>query len=307
MDFKDEIMYSYDNNNKTYMKIKVGKQIYTISGFSRAALRTCMMILETNTVFDMGYMDEQAFAYDNKLISHGHMDHCGSLHTDHSARKFANIMKNKLYVMPQQCIIPYKMIASAFSEMNCGKSGNNVKMINNLVDTVLISSETCDMIPLLHTGPYFVQAVEMDHGVKSFGYIVYMKSNRLKPEFVGLSGQEIKKKKEEFGKDSITYVHMEPMIAYTGDTTILGVLQNEALLSVPLLIMECTGFDMDDIKTTSEGKHIHFSDIIKYHEKFMNERIVLFHVSQKYKKYNDIKLFIEMAPKSLLDKLLFFL
>lgn len=307
MEFKEELKYSYTNNNKTLLKIKVGKQFYTITGYSRAALRTCIMILELNTAFDMGYADEQAFAYDNKLISHGHMDHCGSLHTDHSARKFANITKNKLYVMPQQCIVPFKMIASAFSEMNSGRPGKNVKMINELIDTVLISSENCEMIPLLCTGPYYVQSILMEHKVKSYGYIVYMKSNRLKPEFVGLSGQEIKKKKEELGKDNLTYVHMEPMIAYTGDTTIEGVLRYDIMLNVPLLIMECTGFDIDDMKTTEEGYHIHFNDIIKYHEKFMNEKIILFHFSQKYKVYEDIEPFIKIAPESLRDKLYFFL
>jgi ribonuclease Z len=274
MDFKNEIMYSYTNNNKTFMKIKVGKQIYTIMGYSRAALKTSIMILEINTVFDMGYMDEQAFAYDNKVVSHGHGDHIGSLPSDHCARRFAEINKDKLYVMPEQCIEPYKMIASAFSEMNSGRSGKNIKMISELVDTILISSEKCDMIPLLYTGPYYVQSVLMDHKVKSYGYIIYMKSNRLKPEFVGLTGIEIKKKKEELGKDNLTYVHMEPMVAYTGDTTIAGVLRNNTLLNVPLLIMECTGFDMDDRKTTREGYHIHFSELIENHEKFMNEKII---------------------------------
>jgi len=272
MDFKDDIIYSYNNNNKTYMKIKVGKQIYTISGFSRAALKTCIMILEINTVFDMGYMDEQAFAYDNKLISHGHMDHCGSLHTDHSARKFANIMKDKLYVMPVQCIIPYKMIASAFSEMNSGRSGKNVKMISELVDTILISSEKCDMIPLLFTGPYYVQSVLMEHKVKSYGYIIYMKSNRLKPEYIGLSGMEIKRLKETVG--SITYMHFTPLVAYTGDTSINGLHMNPELFTVPILIMECTGFSPEDHITTKKGGHIHWDEIIEIISLFKNDKII---------------------------------
>ena len=70
-------------NDDIKIKIKIGNQQYTIRGYSRAGLYTSILIDEFNVVFDMGYIHNKSHAYDNKLISHGHCDHIGALHTDH--------------------------------------------------------------------------------------------------------------------------------------------------------------------------------------------------------------------------------
>ena len=73
-----DIKYSTTNNGETYLKMLVGSQTYTIRGYSRAGLRTSILIDEINVVFDMGYANDRAFSFDNKLISHGHTDHIGN-------------------------------------------------------------------------------------------------------------------------------------------------------------------------------------------------------------------------------------
>jgi ribonuclease Z len=298
----NEIIYSYNNNNTTYCKIKVGQHTYTIEGYSRAGYMTSIGIKELNTLFDMGC--SKLYYYDNKLISHGHMDHIGALHTDHSSRRFFNIMNEKLYIMPTQCIIPFKVIAGAFSEMNSGKSlKNNI----NLLNTHIIESESCnEYIKLIGTS-YYVKAFEMDHKIKSFGYIIYLKSKKLKKEYIGMDGNMIKKIRMEIGVENLTDECYSPLVGYTGDTSIKGLLINREFLDVPLLIMECTGFSDEDITTTREGKHIHWNDIIENKEKFNNMKIILFHFSQKYKTYEDLMKYTGIMDSSFFDKLLFFL
>ena len=121
-----DIKYSTTNNGETYLKMLVGSQTYTIRGYSRAGLRTSILIDEINVVFDMGYANDRAFSFDNKLISHGHTDHIGALYTDYCARQLYNVNKPNLIIMPKQCIKPFTMISSAISEMNCGNQ-NYVK------------------------------------------------------------------------------------------------------------------------------------------------------------------------------------
>ena len=307
-----EIKYSYQNNGETFIKIKIGSQIYTLRGYSRAGLRTCILIDELNLVLDMGYSNDRAFSFDNKLISHGHNDHIGGLHADHSARKLFNIEKEKLIIMPKQCIKPFKIIASAISEMNCGKSGENIKIFDNLLLTNIIESESCteNMINLIGSSKmnseYWVKSINMDHKIKSFGYIVYRKSKKLKPEYTNLKGYEIMKLKQDIGEEQITYPVFTPLLAYTGDTSIQGVISNSELLTVPLLIMECTGFSPDDKSDCCEGKHIHFDEIIKNKDLFQNEKIILFHFSQQYRTLDDISTFISKVDKELEDKLIYF-
>ncbi len=265
-----EIKYSNNNNGETYLKLPVGSQTYTLRGYSRAGLRTSICIDELNVVFDMGYANERAFSFDNKLISHGHNDHIGSLHIDHCARKLNNIIKKKLFVMPKQCIKPFKIIASAVSEMNCGKLGENFKFFDSLTQTDLIESEFCESHYLNLIGSskleseYWIKSFQMDHKIKSYGYIVYRKSKKLKPEYSGLSGNEIMQLKKTIGEANLTHDVYTPLVGYTGDTTINGIIAHEEFLTVPLLIMECTGFAPEDNCTCCEGKHIHINDLVLF-------------------------------------------
>jgi ribonuclease Z len=309
-----EIKYSYQNNGETYLKVKVGSQNYTIRGYSRAGLRTCILIDELNLVLDMGYANDRAFSYDNKLISHGHNDHIGALHADHCARRLYNIEKEKLFIMPKQCIKPFKMIAAAVSEMNCGKSGDNIKMFDTLLSTNIVESEWCvgseNMINLIGSSKlsseYWVKSIQMDHKIKSFGYIIYRKSKRLKPEYANLKGSEIIQLKQEIGEDNLTNSIFTPMVAYTGDTSIKGVISNPELLNVPLLIMECTGFSSDDKCYCCEGKHIHWEDLVENQHLFSNEKIMLFHFSQQYKTVDDISSLNNNVTKQFANKLIYF-
>jgi ribonuclease Z len=308
-----EIKYSGNNNGVTFIKLKVGTQNYTIHGFSRAGLRTCIMIDELNLVLDYGYSDDKAFSFDNKVISHGHCDHIGSLHIDHCARKFNKIEKDKLLIMPSQCMKPFKIISSAISEMNRGKPGNNIQIFDNLQKTILKSSEEClnnyeHLIGNKSITDNVIKAIEMDHKIKSYGYIVYRKTKKLKKEFIDLSKEEIIKIRKEIPELSLTEIFYNPLIAYTGDTTINGVLRNKELLSVPLLIMECTGFSDEEIDECNTGKHIHWNDIVNNSEAFKNDKIILFHFSQKYRDLSQIFEIINSSKinQELLDKIIFF-
>ena len=309
-----EIKYSYQNNGETFIKVKIGSQNYTIRGYSRAGLRTSILIDEFNIVFDMGYTNERAFSYDNKMISHGHNDHIGALHADYCARKLYNIEKQKLIIMPKQCIKPFKMIAAAVSEMNCGKSGEYIKVFDTLLLTDIVEAESCadpdHMINLIGSSKpnseYWVKSIQMDHKIKSFGYIVYRKSKKLKPAYADLKGPEIMKLKLEIGEENLTYPVFTPMVAYTGDTSIHAVISNQELLNVPLLIMECTGFSTDDKCFCCEGKHIHWDDLVEYQHLFLNEKIMLFHFSQQYKSFDEISSLTTNISDEFYNKLIYF-
>jgi ribonuclease Z len=307
-----ELKYSTTNNGETYLKIKVGSQVYTMRGYSRAGLKTCILIDEFNIGLDMGYSHERAFSYDNKLITHGHNDHIGALHFDHCARRLYKIEKPKLFVMPSQCIKPFKMIATAVSEMNCGKSGENIKVFDSLLLTNIVESEFCESTyqhligTSKPTSEYAVKSFVMDHKIKSYGYIIYRLSNKLKSQFNGLSVKEIIELKKQFGNENLTEQVYTPLLGYTGDTTIQGVLNHGAFLSVPLLIMECTGFSPMDKLDCVEGKHIHWDDIVVNQNKFLNEKIVLFHFSQQYRIIDDIFQYTQNSSKEINDKIVFF-
>lgn len=303
------IKYSYDTTGTTSVRFKAFKQEWYFEGFSRAGLETTIVCPQLNLTLDAGKMTPLAAAQDNLGVTHGHMDHIGSLHFGHSSRKLNNNMKQRIIVMPEQCIEPCKHIAAAFSEMNCGRNSGNIKPLEHMVNTTIVPCEKIDtsetMMDLINTGPYCMKSIHMDHKVKSFGYIVYRKSHRLNPEYTKLTGKEIKQLKE--AGVMITYEHFEPMIAYTGDTSINGLHHNPELFTIPILIMECTGFSMEDHMITKKGKHIHWNELLERSHLFKNEKIILFHFSQQYKTMEDIMPFIQTAPADFLEKVIFFM
>ena len=299
------IIYSYNNNGIT--NCNIGQ--FSIQGYSRAGIMTYFIIPSLNLVFDAGMMNPLASAQDNILISHGHMDHCGGIHTSHSSRLMNENDTMRQIIMPEQCIVPFQVISAAFSEMNRGRNTKNIKPLQNMLNTHVIESEKSlhNLVPLINTTRYFVKAHLMDHGITSYGYTIFLQSRKLKKEYHGLDGNAIKEIKKQIGNENLTDVCYQSVVSYTGDTTIAGVLAYPELLNAPILIMECTGFSPEDKKRTKEGKHIHWDELIEHHEKFMNNKIVLFHFSQQYKTMEDLQQYITSAPASLLEKIIFFL
>lgn len=267
-----------------HLTINIDKYTYNLYGYSRGGERTCIVIPELDVVFDFGYTELKAISINNKLISHGHIDHIGSLHTDHHFRLANKIFKEQQYIMPKQCIEPYKMIISGFAHMNSGKNGK-INIIEELKNIILISSEDCSNEMQKLTNEYYCKSYLMDHRIISYGYIIYRKSKKLKLEYVGLDKLEYIKFKNTGVQ--ITDDIYTPIVGYTGDTSINGVLNNIEFLDVPLLLMECTGFNIEDKKIRLDN-HIHIDDIYDNVNKFKNKKIVLYHVSPKYKNINEI-------------------
>jgi len=214
--------------------------------------------------------------------------------------------------MPKQCIKPFKMIASAVSEMNCGKSGENIKIFDSLLLTNIVESEYCES-NFQHligcskpVSEYAVKSFVMDHKIKSYGYIIYRQSKKLKFQYQGLTGNQIMEIKKEIGDNNLTETVYTPLLGYTGDTTIQGLITNPEFLKVPLLIMECTGFSPDDKFDCINGKHTHWDDIIDNYKILKNEKIVLFHFSQKYRSIDEIHHFTHHSTEELNDKVIFF-
>lgn len=280
------------------MIIKLIKNEYHVYGYSRAGHQTSIIIDNIDIQFDCGYMNRKSCNITNKLISHGHLDHICSLPFDYNYRKLnSKINKIVKYIIPKQCINPYKMIVSAYSHMNCNKN-ENINLLENLKDTIIISTEECINNKIHLSNDFYCSSFEMDHKIRSYGYIIYRRSKRLKQFYKDLSKYEIINLKKN--NIEITEDHYEPLIGYTGDTTINGVLQYDIFLNVPFLIMECTGFDDEDKDICFLGKHIHIENIKENYNKFNNEKIMLFHYSQKYHDKNELIEYIKNYEKLIL-------
>lgn len=265
---------------------KIGK--WTITGLSVGGYKTSIYVHEANLCFDYGCAPPGSEIADNVLITHGHTDHIAAISTHARTRRFKRLLA-PLYVMPEVCVEPFKLFMSAVSAFDRGSS--DVTIYGKIKHVDVATADSCMKEPLaLRNGNrnpnYYVTAVPMIHRIKAFGYCIWSKRVKLKPEYLGLSREEIvSAKKTKEISDTIYMLEL----AYTGDTTFAGLTKNPILFTAETLIVECTLLSDLPVKSADEFSHIHLQQLVAHQHLFKCKNIVLCHFSDRYKRHEIVK------------------
>jgi ribonuclease Z len=127
----------------------------------------------------------------------------------------------------------------------------------------------------------WVRAFRTHHPVPSLGYQFFRRVDKLKPEFRGLVGAEIARRKQAGEELFVTQDRLE--LAYATDTLIRVLDTNPSMLESRVLVLECTFYDeRKSLADSRAGCHIHLDELVEVVDRFQNEHIVLMHTSQIY-------------------------
>ncbi|KAG7590138.1 Metallo-beta-lactamase [Arabidopsis suecica] len=253
------------------MEKKKAMQIegYPIEGLSIGGHETCIIFPSLRIAFDIGRCPHRAISQDFLFISHSHMDHIGGLPMYVATRG--------LYKMkPPTIIVPKSIKETVESLFEVHRKLDSSELKHNLVG-LDIGEEFIIRKDLK------VKAFKTYHVIQSQGYVVYSTKHKLKKEYIGLSGNEIKNLKASGVEitDNIT----TPEVAFTGDTTADFVVDesNADALKAKVLVMESTFLDDSvSVEHARDYGHIHLSEIVNHAEKFENKAILLIHFSARY-------------------------
>ncbi|XP_059442792.1 tRNase Z TRZ1 [Corylus avellana] len=243
---------------------------YPVKGLSIAGHETCIMFPTLKLAFDIGRCPQHAIYHDFLCISHAHMDHIGGLPMYVATRG--------LYRMKPPTIIIPKCIKEDVEQLfEVHRRMDQSELKHNLIG--------------LDIGEEFylrkdlkVRAFKTYHVIPSQGYVVYSVKQKLKQEYLGLPGNEIKNLKSS-GVE-ITNTVTVPEIAFTGDTMSDFIVDQNNIdaLRSRILVMECTFVDNSvSVEDARDYGHIHISEILSHAERFGNKAILLIHFSARHR------------------------
>jgi ribonuclease Z len=256
----------------------------TIEGYSRAAVQTYWRIPEYKLGFDLGAQPWSFMGTPLWFVSHTHMDHLVALPVYVARRRMMKMEPPTIY-LPEHAIEPVQKILKYFSRMDRGRL-------------------PCTLLPILAgdeieiSREYVVTISATVHTVPSFGFVVWERRKKLKPEFLELPGEKIRDLK--FSGVEITTEVRIPRLAYLGDSSPDGLDACPAMFEAEVLITEMTFVAARHRKEKiHKYGHMHLDDIIERREKFHNELIIASHFSTRY----NTKQVVEQVERKLPDML----
>lgn len=240
---------------------------WTIEGYSRAAVQSYWRIPELKVGFDLGAQPWDFMGTSLWFVSHTHLDHVAALPVYVARRRMMKMEPPTIY-LPAHAIESVQHVLRSFSRLDRSRM-------------------PCELIPV-NPGDEFelsrehiMTAVATQHTVPSLGYVLWERRKKLKGEYQGLSGEQIRDLK--LAGTEISEERRIPLVAYLGDSAPKGLDDNPVMFEAELLIAEMTfvapGHRKDKIHKFG---HMHLDDFVERQHQFQNERIIAAHFSTRY-------------------------
>ena len=251
---------------------KIPGTSWNICGYSRSAYRTGFYISELDMMLAAGPQNFNNPS--NILITHTHADHIlclpATLIGDSTINHVFNIYahsKAKEYID--------RYIKSMF-DMNAMRDISSISWYN------YHSLNEYDKFKLLTNKTELeIDVFECDHSIPTISYGISEIKDKLKDEYIGLPGHEIKKLKEN--NIEITKKVAYKRLAYVCDTSIKVFEMNPDILNYSVIFIECTFILPDELQNAIDTHHIHWQQLKPYIVAHPEIQFMLFHFSQRYR------------------------
>ncbi len=258
-----------------------------VRGISIGGVETCIQLPGLDLCFDIGRAPRSAVHRSRVAFTHAHLDHMGGV-AMHVATRALTSLEPPTYLMPAKAEEPFRAMLNAWRRLDRSRL-------------------PCHIVPM-EPGSTFalserqeLRAFATRHTVPSVGYAVYSSRDKLRPEFHGLPGQELRRLRE--AGEAITRSVESCDVAVPGDTSIDALDEQPWLYRARLLILEATFLDdRVDVEACRSKGHVHLDEILARADRFENQAILLTHFSARYALAEIRAILSERLPPSLRER-----
>ncbi|MGD9721017.1 MAG: MBL fold metallo-hydrolase [Pirellulales bacterium] len=256
----------------------------TIEGYSRAAVQTYWRLPELKIGFDLGGQPWAFMGTGTWFVSHGHLDHLAALPV-YVARRRMMKMEPPVIYMPTVAVEPMQKILRLFTRLDRGRMPCELRGVEPGAEIELSREHVVTVSQTVHTVP-------------SLGFVVWERRRKLKAEYQGLTGPQIRDLR--LGGSDVTEERRTPRFAYLGDSAPAGLDRCPAMFEAQVLVLEMTFVAPSHRKERiHKFGHVHLDDILERRERFKNEIIIASHFSTRYSGKR-IKQLVERAMPDML-------
>lgn len=268
--------------SSSYRKIKCGN--FTVEGFSRAPVMTFWRVPEYKLGFDLGWQPWEFMGVPRWFVSHTHMDHVLALPAYVARRRMMQMEPPTIY-LPSKKAGDLRQFLASFCRLE-----------QSVLPCNIVGVEPGDEIEL--SRELVVSVHKTYHTVPSVGYIIWERRKKLKPEYLELSGEQIRDL--NLSGVEISYEVRFPRVAYLGDSSPRGLDENPDMYRADVLISEMTHISTRKNEPDYTPGHMSLEDYVERQDKFHNQKVIAGHFSVRYSQ-QDIERNVRNRLPDLLD------
>jgi ribonuclease Z len=201
------------------------------------------------------------------FLTHMHLDHMACLPVYVARRRMMKMAPPTIY-LPEYAVDDIRRLLLIMQRLDRGRQ-----------NCELVGVKPGQEIEL--SRDHVISVFETTHTIPSVGYLVWERRNKLKEEYHGLTGEQIRDLR--LSGTPVTRELRTPLVAYTGDTSPAGLDNYPPAYEAKILITE-----MSFIRAKHRREkihkfgHMHLDDFIERADRFKNELIVCAHFSTRY-------------------------
>ena len=239
----------------------------TIEGYSRAAVQSYWRVPELKLGFDLGAQPWDFMGTPTWFLSHTHLDHIAALPVYVARRRMMRMEPPTIY-LPAHAVEDVRRLLLVMQKLDRGRQVCDLRGLS-AGDEIELSRD------------HVLTAFATTHTVPSLGYVVWERRFKLKEEYHGLPGDQIRDLR--LGGTEVTREVRTALLAYTGDTSPAGLDGCPAVFQARVLITELS-FVRPNHRREKIHKfgHMHLDDFIERADRFKNELIICGHLSTRY-------------------------